>query len=467
MMRIVKIVLGLLLALLLVALAVLWAKPPELLRIGANYAAKTVCSNVFLANRDPDEILRDDVQAPGVAILHLMRVSIDPQKGVVRAGFFGFIGHGLAIARPGVGCTAVPDGDLTFAKTASPSAAGFGAPASANRGDSETLWPDGEAASPPSAPLDPVLADDALAGPGMRALLVIDHGKLVAERYGAGFSAQTPLLGWSMSKTVIAGLIGMLIKDGKLTLDQSGFWPAGDGRERIKLSDLLAMSSGLHFNEAYGAVSDVTAMLYLQPDMAAFAHNQPLDHPPGEVWSYSSGTAVLLSRILQDAAGANSADFVSQRLFKPLGMTSATMETDEHGTLVGSSYMFATARDWARYGQFLAQDGAWKDARLLPDGYVAMTATPVKASGGQYGMGQTWLWGSDAARPGENPDTAFGIPPDIFYLSGHDGQTVAVIRSRQLVIVRLGLTPSTLGYSPQPLIKAVLAATPAPTPTEP
>lgn len=478
MMRIVKIVLGLLLALLVITLAVLWAKPPELLRIGANYAAKTVCSNVFLAGRDPDEILRDDVQAPGVAILHLMRVTIDQQKGVVRAGFFGFIGHGLAIARPGVGCTAVPDGDLTFAKNASPSAAGFGAPASANRnaaagasspGTAAALWPDGEAAAPPSAPLDQVLADDALAGPGMRAVLVIDHGKLVAERYGAGFSAQTPLLGWSMSKTVIAGLIGMLVKDGKLTLDQSGFWPAGDGRERIKLSDLLAMSSGLHFNEAYGAVSDVTAMLYLQPDMAAFAHNQPLDHPPGEVWSYSSGTAVLLSRILQDAAGANSADFVSQRLFKPLGMTSATMEADEHGTLVGSSYMFATAHDWARYGQFLAQDGVWKDSRLLPDGYVAMMATPVKASGGQYGMGQTWLWGSDAAKPGENPDAAFGIPPDIFYMSGHDGQTVAVIRSRQLVIVRLGLTPGTLGYSPQPLIKAILAATatPAPTPTEP
>jgi CubicO group peptidase (beta-lactamase class C family) len=470
MMRIVKVTAGLFVALLLVAVVVLWAKPPELLRIGANYAAKTVCSNVFLAGRDPEEILRDDVQAPGVAILHLMRVSIDKPTGVVRAGFFGFIGHGLAIARPGVGCTAVPDGDLTFAKSATPSAASFGAPASANRDAAAASaspaaptapWPDGECSSPPSAPLTQVLADDALAGPGLRAVLVIDRGQLVAERYGAGFSAQTPLLGWSMSKTVIAGLIGMLIKDGKLTLDQSGFWPAGDGRERIKLSDLLAMSSGLHFNEAYGAVSDVTAMLYLRPDMAAFAHDQPLDHPPGEVWSYSSGTAVLLSRIMQDAAGANSADFVAQRLFKPLGMTSATMEADEHGTLVGSSYTFATAHDWARYGQFLLQDGVWKDTRLLPEGYVAMMATPVKASGGQYGMGQTWLWGSDAAHPGENPDTAFGIPPDIFYLSGHDGQTVAVIRSRQLVIVRLGLTPGALRYSPQPLIKAILAATPS------
>jgi CubicO group peptidase (beta-lactamase class C family) len=130
-------------------------------------------------------------------------------------------------------------------------------------------------------------------------------------------------------------------------------------------------------------------------------------------------------------------------------MHSATMEADEHGTLVGSSYMYATARDWARYGQFLVQDGIWNGQRLLPEGYVAMMTTPVKASGGEYGMGQTWLF---------TATDAVGLPADTFYLSGHDGQTMAVIPSRQLVIVRLGLTPSDTGYSPQPLIKAVLAA---------
>jgi CubicO group peptidase (beta-lactamase class C family) len=263
-----------------------------------------------------------------------------------------------------------------------------------------------------------------------------------------------------MTKTVMAGVIGMLVKDGKLKLDQAGLWPgATDGRERIRVADLLAMSSGLQWNEAYGAVSDVTGMLYLQPDMAAFARAQPLAHPVGTVWSYSSGTAVILSRIAQEAAGEDLLAFINTRLFTPLGITSATLEPDEHGTPVGSSYMYATARDWARYGQFLLQDGVWQGQELLPAGYVTMMATPVPASDGQYGQGQTWLWGSDAAIPHVNPDAAFGIPSDTFWMSGHDGQNVAIIKSRQLVIVRLGLTPYAAGYAPQPLVKAVLEAT--------
>jgi len=299
----------------------------------------------------------------------------------------------------------------------------------------------------------------------------------VAERYAPGFTAATPLLGWSMTKTVTAGVIGMLIKDGKLSLDQAGFWPGTDGREKIRLSDLLAMSSGLQWNEAYGAVSDVTGMLYLQPDMAGFARSQPLAHSPGELWLYSSGTAVILARIAQEAQARGSgqfqgsgqvqaqsqpqdlAAFINTRLFSPVGMTTATMEPDEHGSLVGSSYMYATARDWARYGQFLLQDGVWQGQQLLPAGYVAMMASPVPASLGQYGKGQTWLWGSDPVTPGVNPDAAFGVPPDTFWMSGHDGQNIAVIKSRQLVIVRLGLTPYAAGYSPQPLVKAILEAT--------
>jgi len=268
-----------------------------------------------------------------------------------------------------------------------------------------------------------------------------------------------------MTKTVMAGVIGMLIKDGKLSLAQAGFWPGSDGREKIRLKDLLAMSSGLQWNEAYGAVSDVTSMLYLQPDMAGFARSPPLAHPPGEEWLYSSGTAVILSRIAQEALAQGAAQtqelttFIKARLFNPIGITTATIEADEHGTLVGSSYMYATARDWARYGLFLLQDGVWQGEELLPPGYVTMMATPVDASRGQYGMGQTWLWGSDAVTPGENPDAAFGIPPDAFWMSGHDGQSICIIKSRQLVIVRLGLTPYAAGYTSQRLVQAVLKAT--------
>jgi len=485
--------------LLLVLVFALWIKPPEILRVGANYSAKIVCSNVFLAGRDPDEVLRSDVQAPGVALLHFMRVSVDRERRVVRAGLFGFIGDGLAVARTSTGCAVVPDGNLDFALhvgsvpthpadaqagtalaapvppatapistpavtgarakagTSTDTVTGADAEIAANA-DPGTKWPDGSAVAT-SAALDRLLADDTLAGPGMRAIVVVHHGRIVAERYAAGFSATTPLLGWSMTKSVVAGLVGILIKDGRLALDQSAGWPMpGGGRERIRIADLLGMSSGLRFNEAYGAVSDVTRMLYLQPDMAGFARAQPLLHPAGEFWSYSSGSANILSRIVQDAAGALGAAYPTERLFKPLGMTSAVIEADEDGTLVGSSYMYATARDWAKYGLFLQQDGVWRGQEMLPRGYVAMMASPVAASGGEYGHGLVWLWGSDAVTPGKNPDAAFEIPADIFWMEGHDGQSTAVIPSLQLVVVRLGLTPSSDHYHPQPLVKAILDA---------
>jgi CubicO group peptidase (beta-lactamase class C family) len=447
------------LLLLLVALTLLmWLKPPALLRVGANYSAKIVCSNVFLAGRDPDEVLRVDVQAPGIALLKAMHVSVDRQRGVVRAAFLGFIGDGLAVARSGRGCTVVPDGKLESVAAAPAPVASVGPPSIESV--VSPLWPEGSSVQTHPT-VDRVLQDAALLGPGARAIVVVDHGRIVGEHYAPGFLPTTPLLGWSMTKTVLAGVIGMLIKDGKLSLDQTGFWPGGDGRERIRLKDLLAMSSGLQWNEAYGAVSDVTGMLYLQPDMAGFARSPLLAHPPGETWLYSSGTAVILSRIAEDAQTDEPHDlasFINVRLFGPIGITTATIEPDEHGTLVGSSYMYATARDWARYGQFLLQDGTWRGQELLPVGYVTMMATPVPASQGQYGMGQTWLWGSDAVTPGVNPDTAFGIPPDAFWMSGHDGQSICIIKSRQLVIARLGLTPYAVGYSPQPLVKALLEA---------
>jgi CubicO group peptidase (beta-lactamase class C family) len=449
--------------LLLACAFALWVRPPDLLRVGANYSAKIVCSNVFLAARDPDEVLRTDVQAPGVGLLRLMRVSVDRERRVVRAGLLGFIGDGLAIERPGNGCTVVPDGNLDVARRVRlGSAPGDRTPAAVAPGsaDGAADWPIGNAVATDAA-LDHLLADDTLAGPGIRAIVVVHHGRIVAERYAAGFSAATPLLGWSMTKSVVAGLVGVLVKEGRLALDQSAGWPAvsGAGRERIRIADLLAMSSGLGFNEAYGAVSDVTRMLYLEPDMAGFARAQPLAHPAGEFWSYSSGTANILSRIVQDAAGRFGAEYPAEKLFRPLGMTSATMETDEYGTLVGSSYMYATARDWARYGQFLLQDGVWRDQELLPRGFVGMMAAPVAASGGQYGHGLMWLWGSDAVTPGEDPDMSFGIPVDTFWMEGHDGQSTAIIPSRDLVIVRLGLTPSRARYTPQRLVKAVLQAT--------
>ncbi|GJI95043.1 6-aminohexanoate-dimer hydrolase [Duganella caerulea] len=436
--------------------------PPELLRVGANYGAKMVCSNVFIAGRDAQAVLADDVQAPGHPILKLLKVRVDSERKVVRADLLGFVGNGLAVYRPGTGCAVVPDGDIEKAAQYTFSPFKIWAPSAT------VPWPTGSL--PLTMPAVQALLDqDALAGPGLRGVAVIHHGRLVAQRYGDSFNAGTPLLGWSMTKTVTAALVGIQIADGKLAPQQSGFWPdAADPRAAITLAQLMAMSSGLQFNEGYGDVSDVTRMLYLEPDMAAYSAARPLAQPPGSAWNYSSGTTLLLSRIVQRAAAAGgkqaptSAAVLAlphERLFEPLGMSSAVMEADARGNLVGSSYMYATTQDWARFGQFLLQDGVWQGKRLLPEGFVAGMQLVAPASGGQYGQGQVWRWGPSGTTPdGQDPDPPFKLPADTYWLEGHDGQTITVVPSKDLVVVRLGLTPDRLHYQPQALVAAVIKA---------
>ena len=427
--------------------------PPEMLRVGVNYSAKIVCSNVFLAQRDAQQVLADDVQAPGHPALKLMRINVDREHNLVHANMLGFIGGGLAVYRPGTGCAAVPDGDVGAAAHYQFSRAPLPPPST------DLPWPRGSRAEV-SAAVESILADDALAGLGMRGIAVIHQGKLVAQRYGKGFNEATPLLGWSMTKSVTAALIGMQVKAGKLKLEQSGFWPnSGQDHARgaIKLADLMAMSSGLHFNEEYGGVSDVTRMLYLEPDMASFVRAQPSEYAAGSSWHYSSGTTVFLSRLWQDAVGVEALAYPHDHLFTPLGMSSATIEADARGNMVGSSYMYASTQDWARFGQFLLQDGVWNEQRLLPEGFVAMMSRVASASHGQYGQGQVWRQGPKGKTPnGQNPDAPFHLPADTYWMLGHDGQSIAIIPSQELVVVRLGLSPHQLFYQPQVLVAAII-----------
>ncbi|TIQ24552.1 MAG: serine hydrolase, partial [Mesorhizobium sp.] len=305
-----------------------------------------------------------------------------------------------------------------------------------------------------------ILEDPAMTGAGMRAVVVVKNGRIIAERYGDGFAENTPLLGWSMTKTVNAAIIGTVVKDGKVVMTNQGLfgpWKA-DGRAAISLADMMAMSSGLEFNEDYGDVTDVTRMLYLEPDMAGFAGSKSLTGEVGKMFSYSSGTAVMLSRLWQDAIGDKDEALAWPRvaLFDPLGMQSAVLEADEHGTFVGSSYLYATARDWARFGQFLLQDGVWNGKEILPGGFVAWMREAAPASK-VYGRGQVWIEGpGDEESPGAG--VAAGLPGDTYWMEGHDGQTVAIIPSEQLVVVRLGLTPAKLGYRPQTMLAALVKA---------
>jgi CubicO group peptidase (beta-lactamase class C family) len=438
------------------ALAVVLAtKPPELLKVGANYGAKIVCSNVFIAGRDAQAVLADDVQAPGHPVLKHLSVKVDTERKTVRAQFLGFIGDGMAVYRPGTGCAAVPDGDVAQASQHQFKPIPIWAPSP------NVAWPTGSQAEANPA-VQALLEQDALAGPGMRGMAVIHRGRLIAQRYAEGFNAGTPLLGWSMTKTVTAALVGMQIADGKLSMQEIGFWPdKADPRAQITLTQLMAMSSGLRYNEGYGDVSDVTRMLYLEPDMASFTAAQPLEAAPGSKWNYSSGTTVLLSRIWQRAAGGgtDSLSLPHNRLFAPLGMNSAVMEADARGNLVGSSYMYANTLDWARFGQFLLQDGVWQGKRILPEGFVQGMQQVAPASGGQYGQGQVWRWGPGGDTPdGQDPDARFNLPADTYWMEGHDGQSIAIVPSQQLVVVRLGLTPHRLLYQPQGLLAAVVKA---------
>ena len=449
--------LGLGLVVLLVGAGVwLQRAPPELVRVAAGYTAKIVCSSVFVAGRDADQVLEDDVQAPGHPLLRLMRVSVDREARVVRANLLGFAGNGLAVMREGTGCATVPDGDVARA-----AAHAVALPPPAAPGDGR--WPAGDDPGTSDAATRYLLGEPALAGPGMRAMLVVYRGRIIAERYGEGFSAATPLLGWSMTKTVTAALVGTLVRDKRLVTDRSALFDAwaGDERRVISIGNLLAMSSGLEFNEDYGSVTDVTRMLYLEPDMAAFAAAKPLAHPPGSHFSYSSGTTLMLARQWQNAEGPAALAWPRQALFGPLGMRSALMEADESGTFVGSSYMYATGRDWARFALLLLQDGRWNGKPLLPAGWVKTMRAPSTAAPTEYTQAQMWLHGPRGATPErENPDAPYALPADTVWMLGHDGQSIAIVPSRDLAVIRLGLTPSKLMYQPQRLLKEVLHSLP-------
>ncbi len=447
----------------------LYVSPPDLIRVASAYSAKMVCSNVFIAGRDAGKVLADDVQAPGHPILKFVRVSVDETAGTVSAGLAGVFGKGLAVFRPGLGCASVPVGGVAKAKSVAlkqiePQAADAGQP-----------WPVGNQVTPSQNPaIAAILDDSALTGPGMRAVIVAQNGRILAERFGQGFDDKTPLLGWSMTKTVNAVIIGTLVRDGKLALDKADLFPEwkSDNRALVTVADLMAMASGLEFNEDYGTVDDVTRMLYLQPDMAAFARDKPLMGLTGKEFNYSSGSAVLLSRIWQDVLGGEdmALNYPRVALFGPLNMASAVMEVDEAGTFTGSSYMYANARDWARFAQMLldngkAGGGMANGAQILPPEFVAMMHEPVAASdtgfGVQYGKGQVWLKGPSGTTPDdEDPDIGFALPSDIYWMLGHDGQSIAIIPSKKMIVLRMGLTPSKLNYKPQALVQRLVAVLP-------
>ena len=267
-----------------------------------------------------------------------------------------------------------------------------------------------------------------------RSLLVIYKDKIIAERYDTGFDKNSKILGWSMTKSITATLFGILQKQGQLDIYKPASiveW-AKDDRAKITINDLLHMNSGLEWDEDYGKLSDATKMLFLSEDMTKTQIDKPLVGKTNATWNYSSGTTNLLSGILRKQFKTHQEylDFWYSALIDKIGMNSMVIETDMAGNYVGSSYSWATTRDWAKFGLLYLHKGNWNGEQLFDENWAKYVATPTNGSKGDYG-GHFWLNAG-----GRYPDA----PRDLYSANGYQGQKVFIIPSQDLVIVRLGLT---------------------------
>ncbi|RMG26987.1 MAG: class C beta-lactamase-related serine hydrolase [Bacteroidetes bacterium] len=443
-----RLLLGAGLLLLAVLALVCYAFPPFYILTG--YTAKEICSCVFVAGRSEASAKSEDTgMFPG----NYIHSVVDYHQKRVSSSLLGRARQ-TAIYRPGLGCTLV---NAHNRKAVSRQA--LYVPVLPRRPD--TLpWPMGNC-MPDTLPagLDlprlQALMDTAMCSPGTRALLVVYNDQLLAERYAPGFTPQTPIMGWSMHKSVVNALIGILVGQGKLQLHAPApvqEWQA-DERRHISLHHLLQMSSGLQWSENYFADSDVSRMLFRSGDAGRLAISRPARYPPDSVWAYASGTTNILSEIIERQFGSQEEALAFPRLalFNKIGMRSMQPEADASGTYVGSSFALATPRDWARFGLLYLHDGVWMGQRLLPEGWVAYSRRPARKSQGRYGA-HFWLNQGGQALP--------HCPRDAFMCDGFNGQHVIIIPSRQVVIVKMGLNPFPNGLDLDEFVKNVLEVLP-------
>ena len=421
-----------LLALLLAALAYLWLAQdlsPAQFTAGARLAtgmgAKLACSSRHLSGFDQTTIEEDILTySPLMAYLRYDY----PAPGLVEADYIGSP-TARARYRPGLGCT-LEYGPNELDAVVVP--------------DTTPLpgveWPRGSAvrgADPAvQALLDEILQADNAAGERTRALLVVKDGRVVAESYAPGITAATPLLGWSMGKSITAILLGRLEALGLADIAQSRLFPEwqGDERSAISMENLLQMNSGLDFEEDYLPGSDSTRMLFMSPAASEVALASKLGHAPGSHFYYSSGTTNLLSRLVFQRTGNSlqqQVDFFHREFVLPLGLQNTVLEPDSTGVVVGSSYVYASARDWARFGQLMLAGGKLNGRRLLSRDWVRRAVQPNgSANYPAYGY-QFWL------NSGDEPLWP-SLPADAYAMLGNRKQVVMVVPGAQAVIVRLG-----------------------------
>jgi CubicO group peptidase (beta-lactamase class C family) len=406
------------------------------------YGSKIMCSCVFLAGRSAESVHKQELNAFPI---NLGNFEVDSENMRVVGTVFGTAKR-AAIYRDGMGCTLLAGTDEEEIRSQA-----YYAPQKPNFNQDLIPWPNGNIISdslknlPHYRQIQKLInfeLEDSIRKIYLsHVFLVVHKGELVAEGYGNDHIATTKHTAWSMGKSILSTLIGLQVDQGKIDLNQTNIYPSWtDERSKITLTHMLQASNGLDWEEDYAGVSDATNMLFLKPNGAEVAAAKPLKYKPGSYFYYSSGTTNILSQFLRTQLGEEAYQKLPyEGLFNKIGMHNTVMEKDASGTFLGSSFVFATGRDFARFGLLMLNKGNWQGEQILSEEWVKFATTPTAAaSRGEYGA-QWWL---NAGSPSNPQDKLFpDLPNDAFYAGGFEGQWILVIPSQELVIVRLGYTP--------------------------
>jgi CubicO group peptidase (beta-lactamase class C family) len=414
-------------------------RPDRAVRVATGVVAHNVCSKTFVSGIDPQTVFSETMERDGLRRLKwAMTYRVDRGRNIVDASLAGTLGSRAAF-HDGYGCVLLhgsvepylPRVDIAALKTpaAPPLLPEIAGPAVVEPSDAGL-----------KAALDHAFEEPA--SPPFRrtkAVVVVHEGQVIAERYADGIGTDTPLLGFSMTKSVVNALFGIMALQGLITpsfVAPVAEWRgADDPRRRIEIEHLLRMTTGLALDETNSGFDVASQMVYLHNDMAGFAVTAQPIAPPGTRWAYSSPTTQLLARIIRDTVGGpeQTLRYAWRELFNPLGMRSVTLEFDGTGTLQGSSYMLASARDWARFGLLYLQDGVAGGRKILHEDWVDFSAAATLDT--DYGAG---FWTNRSEHPNARGRVRLGIPRDAFFASGDLGQRIVVLPSQGMVIVRLG-----------------------------
>lgn len=452
----------LLLSLLLVGITYLLITFPPIM---SGMAAKTMCSCVYVLGRSPESVKEKEL-------------SVFPGLGRARIEFIdssAVIAHVLwstkkAIYRKGLGCTLLSERSEEEVRSQKINLPNPPAHAEDTLGGPGILGSPvaGWAIYPPMSAQYPSIKqviEEAFfeSNPekpkNTLAIIVLRDGQIIGEKYAEGFNQNSKFMGWSMTKGLTNALAGLLVKEGKLKLDQPApvaEWQQDD-RKQITLNDLMHASSGLGWSESYFLPGDFHNMFMHTDDKGGYAAAKKLKNKPGEFFEYSSGTSNLISKIIRQTVGDSIYHrFPYEKLFYKIGMYHTLLEPDASGTFVGSSYGYASARDWARFGLLFLNDGVWNGEQILPEGWVKYSTTPAPAAPiGQYGA-HWWL----NAGAKDHPEKSYhpGLPHDEFGAEGFEDQYIFIIPSQKLVVVRLGVSHH--GFDITGLVQKMIRALP-------